>query len=241
MRTWRMASLAVLLPLIGATAGCGHTGDPPSVHPGDDHAVTPSHAPSNTPSADPAEADGPGAYATPADPKSLCKLPTYAPFAVALGTPYGAVKSANLGADATSSRSARCTQNLFQQINGKADPGAANGSVETQISFWHDVALAKRQFSYGKGSDAREFAKGGQVLPQPGVGTEAYRYTRAESGGGAVILELVARKSNVQVDVRLIAGSRTPWTDEQITQLFNQMAAYTTALLPVVLKATPAA
>ncbi|MCM2425179.1 hypothetical protein [Streptomyces sp. RKAG337] len=165
---------------------------------------------------------------------------TYKAFAAGLGTPSGPLSSENRGSDPTSAVGANCTQSLSQQSGGTPDSALANGVIDTKITFWHDVDLAKRQFNYSRETDAKDYATDGKALSQPDTGTEAYRYLRKQSGAGIAIVELVARHSNLQVSVRVIASSRTAWTDAQITGLFEQTTAYTQAVLTAVHVAAPA-
>lgn len=216
----RLFQMALMLSIATTAAACGGGGD------GGDggKAAQP----------DPAEASGSaGTYTAPADPSALCKGRKYQAFAD-WGGPSGDPKAKTLGSNPSSSTSASCMQTT-------SGGGGDSGLVDTQITFWHDVDLAKSQFAYGKGADVKDFAKDAHADPQSGVGAEAYRYVRKESDGGVYILELAARHSNVEITVRVIATSKDDWTQQRVDKVFGNMAVYIRTLFADLHNTAPAA
>ncbi|WP_157441445.1 hypothetical protein [Actinoplanes awajinensis] len=212
----RIAALSLFLLSSVAISAC--SGDDP--------------APAATP--DPAEASGPGSYAAPVDLEGLCSLLSYEALSSALGVPAGETKAELHGSDPTSSRSVRCTRSL-------AGANTADGGlVTTDITFWHDVDLAKSQFAYTKGADAKNFAQDQRVEAQGGVGAEAYRYVRSPSSEQVLIPELVARHSNLDVSVQFISSAPPGGLDARSKQLFEAAGAYANEVLATVRKAAPA-
>ncbi|GAA2702957.1 hypothetical protein [Actinoplanes palleronii] len=162
---------------------------------------------------------------------------SYGALGGALGIPSGAPKTEALGSDPTSSRSARCVQSLSPQAGAGADSG---GLVTTEITFWHDVELAKSQFSYGKGNDAKDYAQDQRVEEQGGIGAEAYRYVRAPAEEQVLIPVLEVRHSNLEVSVRFITSAPPGGLDARSKQLFGAAGAYANEVLATVRKAAPA-
>jgi hypothetical protein len=215
----RLAAIATALLLAGTSAACSSAKSSPDAT---------------------AESSGPGVYSTTAKASDLCKPLSYQPFAALIGTPDNTQTPTYAVSGTELERTTSCVQNVVHQSDGKLDAAAPQGEVETDLAYWQDVDTAKNQFGADREVATRQAAKDGATTPVAGVGTEAFDYTLKESTASVATLYLVARHSNLVITVQVTATTLTPWTDQQLNELFARMADHAKAVFPVARSAAPA-
>ncbi|MFG2819277.1 hypothetical protein ACGFX4_07600 [Kitasatospora sp. NPDC048365] len=189
-------------------------------------------------SAEVADTSGPGVYGATTGVTGICPKLGYQPFAELLGTPRPTTITMDRTSRTDVSRTTACAQNIGHQPGGSLDPAAPQGDITTLLTYWKDVDTAKSLFATTQDNDGRP-AKEGATTAVTGVGTEAYRYTLKQSADGAVTLFLVSRSSNLVLTVQLTAISATPWSDQQLHQLFDRMGDHAKAVFPIARHAAP--
>ncbi|MCC9306466.1 hypothetical protein LN042_04965 [Kitasatospora sp. RB6PN24] len=188
----------------------------------------------STGSADVADSSGPGAFRVPAGLTATCKLLSYASFADPLGAPTDTNTIGNTTSATDTEQTVDCRQDVGHQMNGTPDYSKPGGTVETKLTFWHDVDTSKTELPTEQGTDRDELAKDAATTPVPGVGTEAFRFINKVSMPTVETLTLVVRQSNLWLTVQVDVSSTTPLTDQLLTSVFDRMADYAKAALPVV-------
>ncbi|PBC70750.1 hypothetical protein BX265_5306 [Streptomyces sp. TLI_235] len=193
----RLAAVLVCGALLTA-CGSGSSGS------GGDAAAASSPAP---------EESGPGAYTA---KDEICALLDLGQLRDSMGQASGAGKNSTAALGGGPSTSCLTVLNNADNRSG--------GSVNVKAVWWRDVASARDLYRLSRTDTTPRDARDGKVDDLPNVGEQAHRWVGSGSADKVVYLNLVTRRSNLELVITAIADSATPVTAEQQAKVFDGMA-----------------